>query len=214
MDCQPPQPQAAKALLKRSLEVLSNVETQSAKSQQCSAHLSSNAASAAAQRPGNLDALSDDLFRRVLNTLSPKGVSAAAATCKRFATAWRHAAGTPAPLFPGLSAEGCTRLRRFVDGAYTCCEGLLTETAAQDFLVRKFPERFDAQVIPASCIDLFYGPPESRYVNGVELKICHHDSSCRNLDFAVEFWQLDGSYPRIGTDPKDFGAHVAESAIY
>ena len=214
MDCQPPQPQAGQALLKRSLGDLSNVETPSAKSQQCSTHLSSNAADAAPQRPCNLDALPDDLCRRVLDTLSRKDVGAAAATCKRFATEWRHAAGASAVLFPQLSAESCTRLRQYVGDAYARSEGLSTEAGAQNILVKKLPGRFDAQVQSKSCFDLFYGPPESRYVNGVELKICHRDSSCRNLDFAVEFWQLDGSYPRIGTDPKDFGAHVAESAIY
>ena len=213
MDCQPPQPQAGKALLKRSQEVLSNVETPSAKSLQCSAHLSSNAASAAAQRPGNLDALSDDLFRRVLNTLSPKGVSAAAATCKRFATAWRHAAGASAVLFPGLSREGCTRLRQFAGDAYACCKGLSTEAGAQNFLVRKLSERFDAQIVHTSVFDVFYGPPESRYVNGLEVKILHHDSSSPNLDKAVAFWQLDGAYPRIDFYSKDSGARVAESFI-
>ena len=213
MDCQPPQPQAGQALLKRSLEVLSNVETPSAKSQQCSAHLSSNAAGAAAQRPSNLDALSDDLFRRVLNTLSPKGVSAAAATCKRFATAWRHAAGTPAPLFPDLSREGCARLRRFAGDAYACCKGLSTEADAQDCLVRTLPERFYAQIVHFSCFDVFYGPPGSRYVNGLEVKICHHDSSIRNLDIALAFWQLDGSFPWIQFEFKDRGARVAESFI-
>ena len=39
MDCQPPQPQAGKAVLKRSLGDLSNVETSSAKPPQCSARL-------------------------------------------------------------------------------------------------------------------------------------------------------------------------------
>ena len=214
MDCQPPQPQAGEALLKRSLEVLSNVETPSAKSQQCSAHLSSNAASAAAQRPGNLDALSDDLFHRVLNTLSPKGVSAAAATCKRFATAWRHAAGTPEPLFPQLSAESCTRLRQYVGDAYATCNDLSTEAGAQDFLVCTFPGRFDAQIVPVSSFDLFYGPLRSRWVNGVELKICHHDSSNPNLDRAVEFWGLAEDLPVIYFESKDRGAHVAESVIY
>ena len=214
MNCEPAPPQAGTALLKRSLGDLSNVETPSAKSQQCSAHLSSNAASAAPQRRCNLDALPDDLYRRVLNTLSPKGVSAAAATCKRFATAWRHAAGTPAPLFPQLSAESCTRLRQFASDAYAGGDDLSTEAGSQNFLVCTFPERFDAQVIPASCFDVFYGPPGSRYVNGVEVKICHHDSSCRNLDCAAEFWQLDGAYPRIDFESKDRGAHVAESVIY
>ena len=213
MDCQPPQPQAGQALLKRSLGDLSNVETPSAKSQQCSAHLSSNAAAAAAQRPGNLDALSDHLFRRVLNTLSPKGVSAAAATCKRFATAWRHAAGASAVLFPQLSAEGCATLRQFVGDAYAGGDDLSTEAGSQNFLVCTFPERFDAQVIPASCFDVFYGPPGSRYVNGLEVKICHHDSSIRNLDIALAFWQLDGSFPWIQFEFKDRGARVAESFI-
>ena len=114
MDCQPPQPQAGKAVLKRSLEPTANLENSPAKSQQRAARLSSNAAGAAAQRPCNLDALPDDLFRGILDTLSKKDVGAAAATCKRFATAWRHAAGASAVLFPQLSAEGCATLRQFV----------------------------------------------------------------------------------------------------
>ena len=213
MDCEPPQPQAGKAVLKRGLEDLSNLKTSPAKSQQCSARLRGNAASAAAQRPSNLDALPDHLFRQVLDALSRKDVGAAAATCKRFATAWRHAAGAPAVLFPGLSREGCTRLRKFAGDAYASCEGLSTEAAAQDFLVKKLPGRFDAQIVHVSCFDVFYGPLGSRYVNGLELKILHHDSPCINLDNAVAFWQLDGDFSQVRVEDKDFGARVAESFI-
>jgi len=214
MQWEPTQPQAGKAVLKRSLEPTADLQTSSASAEQPTARLRSNRADAAPQQPCNLDALPDHLLRGILDTLSPKGVSAAAATCKRFATAWRHAAGTPAPLFPQLSAESCTRLRQFASDAYAGGDDLSTEAGAQDYLVSTFPERFDAQVIPASCFDVFYGPPGSRYVNGVEVKICHHDSSCRNLDCAAEFWQLDGAYPRIDFESKDRGAHVAESVIY
>ena len=214
MDCEPTQPQAGAAVLKRSLDDLSNLKTSPAKSQQCSARLRGNAASAAAQRPCNLDALQDHLFRGILDTLSRKDVGAAAATCKRFATAWRHAAGASAVLFPGLSREGCTRLRQFAGDAYACCKGLSTEADAQDVLVRTLPERFYAQIVHFSCFDVFYGPPGSRYVNGLEVKICHHDSSSRNLDCALEFWQLDASLPWIQFQFKDHGARVAESVIY
>ena len=213
MDCQPPQPQAGQALLKRSLEVLSNVETPSAKSQQCSAHLSSNAANAAPQRRCNLDALPQHLFRGILDTLSKKDVGAAAATSKQFATEWRHAAGAPAVLFPGLSREGCTRLRQFASDAYAGGDDLSTEAGAQNFLVKKLPGRFDAQVVHVSCFDVFYGPLGSRYVNGLELKILHHDSPCINLDNAVAFWQLDGDFSQVRVEDKDFGARVAESFI-
>ena len=214
MDCEPPQPQAGKAVLKRSLGDLSNVETSSAKPPQCSARLSSNAAAAAAERPGNLDALSDDLFRRVLDTLSTKDVGAAAATCKRFATQWRHAAGAPAVLFPGLSREGCTRLRRFTGDAYACCKGLLTEADAQDFLVRTLPERFYAQIVPVSCFDVFYGQPLSCWLDGLEVKICRRGSSCLDLDSTVAFWGLEGDISQVRVEDKDHGAHVAESVIY
>ena len=214
MDCQPPQPQAGQALLKRSLEVLSNVETPSAKSQQCSAHLSSNAGDAAAQRLCNLDALQHDLFRRVLDTLSKKDVGAAAATCKRFATAWRHAAGAPAVLFPGLSREGCTRLRQFASDAYAGGDDLSTEAGAQNILVKKLPGRVYSQVQSQSCFDLFCGALGGCWLDGVELKVCHHGSSAQHLDNAVAFWGLAGNFPRILVLDKDMGAHVAESVIY
>ena len=124
MECEPPQPQAGAAVLKRSLDDLSNLKTSPAKSPQCSARLRSNAASAAAQRRCNLHALPDHLFRRVFAMLRPKDVGAAAATCQAFATEWRYAAGTPAPVFPQLSAEGCTKLRRFAGAAYASCDDL------------------------------------------------------------------------------------------
>ena len=100
MDCQPTQPQAGKAVLKRSLEDSTNLGTSPAKSQQRSARLSSNAAGAGAQRRCNLDALPDHLFRGILDTLSKKDVGATAATCERFATAWRR----------------CWCFRRFIPG--------------------------------------------------------------------------------------------------
>ena len=214
MQWEPTQPQAGQAPPKRSLDDLSNVDTSSAKPPQCSARLSSNAASAAAQRRCNLDALPQHLFRDILDTLSRKDVGAAAATCKRFATEWRHAAGASAVLFPQLSAEGCTRLRQFASDAYASCSGLLTETAAQDYLVKKLPGRFDSHVIGVASYDIFYGPLLSRWVYGLEVKICHYDSSCSQLDGAVAFWGLAEDLPRILTDDKDLGAHVAESVIY
>ena len=171
MDCQPPQPQAGKAVLKRSLEPTANLENSPAKSQQRAARLSSNAAGAAAQRPCNLDALPDDLFRGILDTLSKKDVGAAAATCKRFATAWRHAAGASAVLFPQLSAEGCATLRQFVGDAYAGGDDLSTEAGVQNFLVCTFPDRFDSQFQSKSCFDMFYGPPRRHFVDGLELKI-------------------------------------------
>lgn len=211
MDCQPPQPQAGKAVLKRSLEPTANLENSPAKSQQRAARLSSNAAGAAAQRPCNLDALPDDLFRGILDTLSKKDVGAAAATCKRFATAWRHAAGASAVLFPQLSAEGCATLRQFVGDAYAGGDDLSTEAGVQNFLVCTFPDRFDSQFQSKSCFDMFYGPPRRHFVDGLELKILHHDSPCINLDNAVAFWELAEKFPSIGFYPKDSGAHVAES---
>jgi len=213
MQWEPTQPQAGKAVLKRSLEDLSNLKTSRAKSQQCSERLSSNRADAAAERRCNLDALPDHFFRGILDTLSRKDVGAAAATCKRFATAWRHAAGASAVLFPGLSREGCTRLRQFASDAYAGGDDLSTEAGAQNFLVKKLPGRFDAQVVHVSCFDVFYGPLGSRYVNGLELKILHHDSPCINLDNAVAFWQLDGDFSQVRVEDKDFGARVAESFI-
>ena len=214
MDCQPPPPQAGKALLKRSLEPTADLQTSSASAEQPTARLRSNRADAAPQQPCNLDALPDDLYRRVLDTLSPKGVSAAAATCKRFATAWRHAAGTPAPLFPGLSREGCTRLRQFASDAYGGGDDLSTEAGAQNILVKKLPGRVYSQVQSQSCFDLFCGALGGCWLDGVELKVCHHGSSAQHLDNAVAFWGLAGNFPRIGVLDKDMGAHVAESVIY
>ena len=214
MQWEPTQPQAGQAPPKRSLDDLSNLKTSRAKPQQCSERLSSNRADAAPQRPCNLDALPDDLNRRVLDTLSRKDVGAAAATSKQFATEWRHAAGAPAVLFPGLSREGCTKLRQFVDDAYAGGDDLSTEAGAQNILAKKLPGRFDAQVQSKSCFDLFYGPPESRYVNGVELKILHHNTSLKsNFGNALEFWGLDEAFPQIFNRYKDFGARVAESFI-
>lgn len=63
MDCQPTQPQAGKAVLKRSLEPTADLQTSPPKPQQCFARLRSNAAAAAAQRPCYLDALPDDLTK-------------------------------------------------------------------------------------------------------------------------------------------------------
>lgn len=213
MDCQPTQPQAGKAVLKRSLEPTANLENSPAKSPQCFARLSGNRADAAPQRPCNLDALEDDLFRGILDTLSKKDVGAAAATCKRFAKAWRHAAGASAVLFPGLSREGCTRLRRFASDAYAGGDDLSTEAGAQNFLVKKLPGRFDAQIVHVSCFDVFYGPPGSRYVNGLEVKICHYNPSHKDWCPTLTFWGEDEALPEIQITYKDFGAHMAESVI-
>lgn len=214
MDCQPLQPQAGKAPLKRGLEDRSNLKTSPAKSQQRSARLRSSRADAAPQRRCNLDALPDDLLRRVLDTLSRKDVGAAAATCERFAKEWRRAAGARAVLFPGLSREGCTKLRRFVGDAYASCDDLSTEAEAQDFLARTFSGRFDSQVQSKSCFDLFYGPPGSHFVRGVEVKICHYNSSRKDWDPTLAFWGEDEALAEIYVGDKDHGAHVAESVIY
>ena len=203
MDCQPPQPQAGKALLKRSLGDLSNVDTSSAKPQQCSARLRSNAAAAAAQRRCNLDAQPDDLFRRILDTLSRKDVGAAAATCKRFATEWRHAAGASAVLFPQLSAESCTRLRQFVGDAYAGGDDLSTEAGAQNFLVKKLPGRVFSQFLGFSCFDLFCGALGSRWLDGLELKICNYNQSCRDWCPTLTFWGEDEALPEILIKYKD-----------
>ena len=65
MDCQPPQPQAGKAVLKRSLEPTADLQTSSASAEQPTARLRSNRADAAPQQPCNLDALPDDVLYMV-----------------------------------------------------------------------------------------------------------------------------------------------------
>ena len=104
-------------------------------------------------------------------------------------------------------------MRQYVGDAYATCNDLSMEAGAQDFLVKKLPGRVYSQVVSQSCFDLFCGALGSCWLDGVELKVCNHDSSDLVLAQAIEFWGVAANLSQVRVEDKDFGAYVAESVI-